>query len=63
MLDSKFNKGTYGATYKTSSIDKVMNIGGFYELYISEVNNPYKFWFQLDEESPNSIEELQEQLK
>lgn len=63
MLDSNFSNETYGSKYKTTPIDDVMKVGGFYELYVSEVNSPYKFWFQLDEESPNAIDELQEHLK
>lgn len=63
MLDSGFSSENYGSKYETKFIDNVMEVGGFYEIYISEVNNPYKFWFQLDVEKPKSIDELQKTMK
>lgn len=63
MLDSGFTNGNYASKYKTTAIGDVMEVGKYYELYVSEVNSPYKFWFQLDEGSPNVVDELQEQLK
>lgn len=63
MIDSGFAKEKYGAKYETSSIDTIMEVGRFYELYVSEVNNPFKFWFQLADENPNTVEELQENIK
>lgn len=63
MLSSSFYNGNYGCRFVTSNIDDVMEVGKVYELYVSEVNSPFKFWFQLNEEIPNPVEELQEHLK
>jgi len=63
MIDSGFSNDKYGAKYKTTSIDTLMEVGRFYELYVSEVNNPYKFWFQLADETPSSVDELQDNLQ
>ncbi|XP_037028541.1 uncharacterized protein LOC119068840 isoform X2 [Bradysia coprophila] len=62
LLSSCFFNGNYGTTFKTTDIDDILKVGNVYELYVSEVNSPYKFWFQLNEEIPNPVEELQERL-
>ncbi|KAG4068758.1 hypothetical protein HA402_002449 [Bradysia odoriphaga] len=62
LLSSCFFNGNYGTTFKTTDINVILNVGNVYELYVSEVNSPYKFWFQLNEDIPNPVEELQERL-
>lgn len=62
-MGSDFFNKNYGFKYETMPIDSVMSVGGIYELYVSEVHNPYKFWFQLDEENLASVDDLQENLR
>ncbi len=63
MLNSKFFNEGYGAQYETTNIGDLLEIGKVYEVYVSEVYSPYKFWFQLGEDDPNPLDELQESLK
>ncbi|KAJ6637547.1 Tudor and KH domain-containing protein like [Pseudolycoriella hygida] len=63
LIDSLYFNEIYGDKIKTSPINDVVKVGSFYEMYVSEVSSPYKFWFQLDEQEPNAVDELQERLK
>lgn len=64
LIGSKFMDGSYGTKFETTNIESKITVGKYYHLYVSEVNSPYKFWFQLvDENNFTPLDDLQKQLK
>lgn len=63
IISGCFFKDDYGFRFETTNIDDLMKVGSVYELYISEVNNPYKFWFQLGDDDLHPVDDMQRNLE